>query len=209
MACPAHARLGRAGVLAGGGPWPGRVAIAVPVLHRHGLAPAWHGLSGGLRERRLTGRAADSEAQEPTSAGRQAKGSKVEDASVESSSAPGASGRNAADAALPGGPSTAAAAASGPSTSAAGDDAAAAAASAERLSQELIAHPGLAPALAVGRALWEVFRLLVLLPLKLLLLSPLAWVLSKLGLLAIRPADVISRLEAANTQVRRAAEGAA
>eukprot|EP00887_Chlorella_sp_A99_P000884 scaffold5.g884.t1 len=70
----------------------------------------------------------------------------------------------------------------------------------EKLAAALSQRGALAALGAVGSALGEVFRLLVVLPLRLLVLAPLAWVLGKLGLLALRPQEVIARLEEANEQ---------
>ena len=47
-------------------------------------------------------------------------------------------------------------------------------------------------------AVSEVFKLTVLLPFRYLVLTPLMWALTRLGLLAVNPTDVVNRMEAAN-----------
>lgn len=62
--------------------------------------------------------------------------------------------------------------------------------------------PAVEAAEAALRAFWaaagEIFKLAVLLPLRYLVLAPLGWMLTRLGLLAVNPGEVLERLETAN-----------
>ena len=53
-----------------------------------------------------------------------------------------------------------------------------------------------------ARAAAEIFKLSIVLPLRYLVLAPLGWALTRLGVLAVNPKDVLNRLEAANASAK-------
>lgn len=57
-----------------------------------------------------------------------------------------------------------------------------------------------------ARAAVEIFKLTILLPMRYMVLAPLGWALTRLGVLAVNPKDVLNRMETANVSSRLEAD---